>query len=222
MRRTSSTRRRSATEPAVTLTYDPVRPAATPQLPGCAGRRRRSSAWSGVPGPRTGAGPLPDAARLGPAGQPWTSSTLNLVDARRLPRCALTTTEFFTPPARRRRGRRAPRAAGGRVPARTCETGSSTRSVLSTVGAEFPDAPELVAALLTEPELVADRQWPEEALLAAYRAAGDRGVTEHHRRSTSRPPASTRTWRWPPPGSYTLLRLLRHGRAPSSICASTT
>jgi peptidoglycan hydrolase-like protein with peptidoglycan-binding domain len=51
------------------------------------------------------------------------------------------------------------------------------QAVLSTVGAEFPDDPVLVSALLTEPDLLTDRVWPGEALLSAYRAAGDRGLT---------------------------------------------
>lgn len=46
------------------------------------------------------------------------------------------------------------------------------QSVLATVGAEFPDAADVVTALLTEPPLVG------EALVPAYRAAGERGLTE--------------------------------------------
>ena len=49
--------------------------------------------------------------------------------------------------------------------------------MLATVGAEFPDSTELVESLVTERALLADRLWPGEALLAAYRAAADRGVT---------------------------------------------
>ena len=46
-------------------------------------------------------------------------------------------------------------------------------AVLATVGAEFPDAVDLVTALVTEPALM-----EEVALLPAYRAAADRGLTE--------------------------------------------
>ncbi|GIF68467.1 hypothetical protein Ais01nite_65020 [Asanoa ishikariensis] len=49
--------------------------------------------------------------------------------------------------------------------------------VLGVFSAEFADAEALVNALLTDPALAADRSAPHEPLLTAYRAAGDRGVT---------------------------------------------